>query len=501
MLAMVPGYSINARYMETMMGVKEKFDISDDFRLSKTKAWFSVLLMAVRMIRRMFQLPAKRKSFKELLDKVISEYRSLDYDQLSAEELLTYYRNFERQLLNEWKAPLLNDFFAMIWFGMLKKYAEKELRSANQNIHNDLLCGSRDIISVEPVHRTVEIASFIQKEEVLKNDFLTLKEEQLWRKLAKPDHEYHIALAKLVNAYLADFGERCVGELKLETESYAQKPEKFMKVLKAYVQNEINEEKISSTLEVELRTKAEAEVNRKLRYKPIKKWWFKIVLRQARSMVSNRENLRFERTRAFGIVRKLFSAMGDRFLELGLIDDARDIFFLTKNEIAEIIEGRSANQSLKAFILLRKEDFLTFEKEEAPAERFESKGVVYARHNSFYDSLLEVHEGDLVGIGCSPGKVKAKVRYVKSPDEVASVEGDILITSSTDPGWVTLFPTASAIIVERGSLLSHSAIVSREMGIPCIVGVSGLLKTLKTGDEIVMDGSTGTIKILKQVES
>jgi pyruvate,water dikinase len=92
--------------------------------------------------------------------------------------------------------------------------------------------------------------------------------------------------------------------------------------------------------------------------------------------------------------------------------------------------------------------------------------------------------------------VRARVQVVHDPNAIVSLNGDILVTSSTDPGWVTLFPSASAIIVERGSLLSHSAIVSREMGIPCIVGVTGLLKTLKTGDEVEMDGSTGEIRII-----
>jgi pyruvate,water dikinase len=79
------------------------------------------------------------------------------------------------------------------------------------------------------------------------------------------------------------------------------------------------------------------------------------------------------------------------------------------------------------------------------------------------------------------------------------MNGAILVTSSTDPGWTTLFPSCSGIIVERGSLLSHSSIVSREMGKPCIVGVAGLLNRLKTGDEIEMDGSTGEIKIIKKL--
>jgi pyruvate,water dikinase len=119
--------------------------------------------------------------------------------------------------------------------------------------------------------------------------------------------------------------------------------------------------------------------------------------------------------------------------------------------------------------------------------------------NDFYSmGTVESIEGDLKGVGCCPGKVKATVRVVIDPGSITSLDGDILVTTSTDPGWVTLFPSASGIIVERGSLLSHSAIVSREMGKPCIVSVTGLLKTLQTGDLVEMDGSTGTITIIQK---
>jgi pyruvate,water dikinase len=126
--------------------------------------------------------------------------------------------------------------------------------------------------------------------------------------------------------------------------------------------------------------------------------------------------------------------------------------------------------------------------------------MVYHSNDFFSNSKVEINEGDLKGIGCCPGRVKGKVKVVLNPGAVSSLNGDILVTSSTDPGWVTLFPGASGIIVERGSVLSHSAIVSREMGKPCIVSVTGLLKKLKTGDEIEMDGSTGEIKIIKKHE-
>src|SRR5690606_42004037 len=109
--------------------------------------------------------------------------------------------------------------------------------------------------------------------------------------------------------------------------------------------------------------------------------------------------------------------------------------------------------------------------------------------------------GELNGIGCCPGRVKARVRIILDPEGAESLDGDILVTRSTDPGWTTLFPAASGILVERGSLLSHSAIVSREMGKPCIVGITGLLKVLKTGDWIEMDGSTGRVKRIEAHEN
>ena len=83
--------------------------------------------------------------------------------------------------------------------------------------------------------------------------------------------------------------------------------------------------------------------------------------------------------------------------------------------------------------------------------------------------------------------------FRSDPREVEDLEGDILVTVSTDPGWVTLFPSAGGILVEKGSLLSHSAIVSREMGKPCIVGITGLLQRLKTGDLVEMNGATGVV--------
>lgn len=74
-----------------------------------------------------------------------------------------------------------------------------------------------------------------------------------------------------------------------------------------------------------------------------------------------------------------------------------------------------------------------------------------------------------------------------------SLSGQILCTERTDPGWAPLFPTAGGLLIERGSTLSHSAVVAREMGIPAIVGIPDITRILRDGEYVRMDGATGTV--------
>ena len=84
----------------------------------------------------------------------------------------------------------------------------------------------------------------------------------------------------------------------------------------------------------------------------------------------------------------------------------------------------------------------------------------------------------------------------------AGIDGrEILVTEHTDPGWVLLFPSAAGLLVERGSLLSHSAIVARELGLPTVVAIDGLTAWLNDGDQIEFDGSTGKVSRLAKAKA
>ena len=109
-----------------------------------------------------------------------------------------------------------------------------------------------------------------------------------------------------------------------------------------------------------------------------------------------------------------------------------------------------------------------------PDDHFETFGLAY-NHNLFHNwtqTKVEAKEGELQGTGCCPGTVKNKVKVLRShPSDEMKLNGEILVAGRTDPGWVPLYPAVSGILIERGSILSHSAIVAREMGIPAIVGI------------------------------
>ena len=104
------------------------------------------------------------------------------------------------------------------------------------------------------------------------------------------------------------------------------------------------------------------------------------------------------------------------------------------------------------------------------------------------------------GQACSQGVVRGPVRIVRDPRNTPFRKGEILVAERTDPCWVTIFPLVTAMIMERGSLLSHSAIVARELNIPAVVGVDDACEWLSDGDWVELDGATGLIRKLEPAD-
>jgi pyruvate,water dikinase len=221
------------------------------------------------------------------------------------------------------------------------------------------------------------------------------------------------------------------------------------------------------------------------------------VLRDARARVRDRENLRFERTRVFGRCRAIFVELGKRLHALGRLDEARDIFYVETEEALGFCEGTATLTDLAAAARVRKSEFARYREMAPPAERFETTGAVHQGNDFAPSRPPVVVTGDtLKGTGACPGVVRARVRVVHDPRAARVERGEILVARYTDPGWIMLFPSCSGLLVERGSLLSHSAIVAREMGIPAIVGLAGVTEWVQTGDLVELDGASGVVRKL-----
>ncbi len=221
------------------------------------------------------------------------------------------------------------------------------------------------------------------------------------------------------------------------------------------------------------------------------------VLRNARVGVRQREHMRYQRTRIFGLVRDLLNAMGQRLAEARAIDNPRDIFHLKLEEVWDIIGGTAESCDLKSLVESRRAEFDRYRDLPDPPARIVTYGMVGAENNCrFTPQVIAPIEGGLTGTPCSPGKVTGIVRLLSDPRQGAELQGEILVARRTDPGWVALYPSISGLLVERGSVLSHSAIVAREMGIPAVVGIHGLFETLRDGMRVSMDGTTGRIELL-----
>lgn len=501
-LALLPGFTMNRRFMEQMMGVKE--GVPDELlgggapagRGARLRDGFAFARSMAGLVRQHRTLPRQIDAFYRRLNAALAppapplEDRRLD-------ELVAHYRDLERQLLTRWDAPLVNDFFAMIFFGLLRALAAKWC-GADAALQNDLVAGAGDIVSAEPARRVRQMAGAIRGDPTWIEALCSAPPDAALAAVAQ-----HGELNRLYRDYLDVFGDRCLQELKLESLTLHDDPLPLLRSIGHFARRLASGTEAAPVRdEAAVRRAAEARVRERLAGHPLRRALFGWVLRHARSRVSNRENLRFERTRLFGRVRRIFLECGKRMTETGALDEPRDVFFLELGEILGFVEGTTTLERPGNLARLRKDAFARYAAapDRAPAPRFETRGAVNAGNRFQEARAAAASEGgeERRGLGCCAGVVRGVARVVVDPRSAELRGGEILVASHTDPGWILLFPAASGVVVEYGSLLSHSAIVAREMGIPAVVSVPGLTTWLVTGDEIELDGSSGVVRRLRK---
>ncbi|MCC7142643.1 MAG: phosphoenolpyruvate synthase [Candidatus Eisenbacteria bacterium] len=498
LIALLPGFEWNRSFMERMMGVREALEAPPPApdSGSRMRDLFRLLRMLARMVREHGRLKHEVPAFHARVRGTLDPLKGQDLSTWDEQRIAALYRKLERELLQHWRPPLVNDFFAMIFFGVLGRLIERWLPDAPVTLGNDLLCGEGGIISTEPARRVMALARRAREEAAPAAAFAAEPDDAaLWVRLGADPALTSFRAA--LDEYIEAFGDRCLEELKLETVTLREDPSFLIRMVRAYAGQGSIDPDAAREHERKIRREAEALVRGQLSgwRRPFFFW----VLRGARARVRDRENLRFERTRVFGIVRRMVLGLGAAFTRDGRLREVREVFWLTTPEALAVAEGKRPATDLRELVAQRSVQFRAWQEELPPPDRFESTGPlgewVGPREAEIpRPGIGAAREGDLTGTGCCPGVVRAPVRIVRDPREATNLTGRILVAERTDPGWTLLFPAAQGLLVQRGSLLSHSAIVAREMGLPCVVGIGGLLDTLTDGEVVEMDGTTGVVR-------
>lgn len=511
LVRLFPGFQYNKKFMESMMGVREPAptEVGDEAPAAEPGAWqrYTVELPALlRLLGRstwnFLHIRRIVGDFQAYFRERYERWSALDFRALAPHELAGLYREMEDQLLWQWKAPIINDFFVMVFYGTLKKLCASWCGDESGSLQNDLICGEGGIESTEPAKSLIRLAAEARQQPELQRLLQERPLEELVREV--PADPRFAGFAAGVARHLQLYGFRGVNELKLEEPSLKDRPAFLYQVIRNYLSGDPASLDLAVMESREQRIRKEAEerafaaIRRKGGLLP-RAAIFRRVLNNARLGVKNRENLRFARTRIYGLLRELLRAAGERFAAEGILDRPEDVFYLTLDEVWDYVKGRAVTTNLRGLAALRREEFETYrrETERFPADRFETFGLPYHR-NRFQGRPRPAAVGEdglLRGTGCCPGVVTGPVKVLRSPTEDARLDGEILVAERTDPGWVPLYPSVSGLLIERGSILSHSAIVAREMGIPTIVGIPGLVSTLQTGQVVTMDGTAGTVRI------
>lgn len=203
-------------------------------------------------------------------------------------------------------------------------------------------------------------------------------------------------------------------------------------------------------------------------------------------------------------LRTVLIAVGKKFVEHDILDDAEDIVFLRYNELRALVGDASAYDA-RDLVSDRRDEY-----EEATSKRppdwlgsatEEALAFPYAGLWGFPEKFYRkpsTKAGEITGLAASPGVIEAKARVITTMDQFDSVEdGEILVCRMTNPAWVVLFTRISGLVTDAGGTTSHSAVVSREFGLPAVVGTSVATMDVKTGDTLRVNGTTGIVEILK----
>ncbi|GAB2562797.1 rifamycin-inactivating phosphotransferase [Kribbella endophytica] len=362
------------------------------------------------------------------------------------------------------------------WLGE-KNAADTLTLSAPDNISSEM---GLDLLGVADVIRPYdEVVAFLQE---VDDDFL----DEL------PKVAGGTEARDAIQGYLDRYGMRCVGEIDISRPRWSERPSTLVPLILDNVK--LFEPGAAERRFEEGRQKAlqkEQEVLERLRALPDgdqKAEETREMIDRVRTFIGYREYPKYAIICRYFAYKQALLAEADRLVEAGVLSSREDIFYLTFQELQDVVRTKQVDGRLLAE---RKEAFRTYEGL-TPPRVLTSDGE--AVNGSYRRD--DVPAGALIGLAVSNGTVEGRARVILDLAKADLEAGDILVTAFTDPSWSPLFVGITGLVTEVGGLMTHGAVIAREYGLPAVVGVDQATRRIQDGQRIRVHGTDGYVELL-----
>ncbi|MCK6520404.1 phosphoenolpyruvate synthase [Myxococcota bacterium] len=318
----------------------------------------------------------------------------------------------------------------------------------------------------------------------------TTTDARFWRGLLTLDGgpQVHAALA----GFIARYGARCVGEIDITRPRFAESPTALTPLLLTNIQHAQPGEAerrvarglaAAQAMEAELLTRLGALPDGEAKVAETQ-----AMIRRLRALTGYREHPKFKIVRRYWAYKQALLAELDKLVAEGALATPDDAWFLTLDELHELIETRRPNPTQLRARRAEHSHHTRLTPPRVLTSDGESVAGAYRRG--------QVPEGALVGLPVSVGVVEGRARVALDLKDARVEAGDILVTTFTDPSWTPLFVHLKALVTEVGGLMTHGAVIARELGVPAVVAVVGATRQIRDGQRVRVDGTLGTVELL-----
>lgn len=295
-----------------------------------------------------------------------------------------------------------------------------------------------------------------------------------------------------IEAYLNKYGMRCVGEIDITKTRWSEKPITLIPLILSNIKNfgpGVSKRKFEKGRQEALE-KEQALLDRlaglpegEQKVKETKR-----MIDLIRNYIGYREYPKYGMVNRYFIYKQALLKEAESLVQSGVIHEKEDIYYLTFEELHEVVRTKSLDQQV---ISQRKEEYKLHEKLTPPRVITSDGEIVTGKYKRG-----DLPAGAFAGLPVSSGIAEGRARVILNMEDADLEDGDILVTSFTDPSWTPLFVSIKGLVTEVGGLMTHGAVIAREYGLPAVVGVENATKLIKDGQRIRVHGTEGYVEIL-----